>query len=77
MRRGPENYSCSEFRGYYSCYSVSDHRPDLAVLLDGELTVFDLKVLDPISSLPADASERCAHVAFGNTTELGARERRS
>ena len=58
VRREPDNYS-----GY------SDHRPDLAVLLDGELTVFGLKVFDPIGSLPADASERGAHVALCNTME--------
>ena len=58
VRCEPDNYS-----GY------SGHRPDLAVLLDGELTVFGLKVFDPIGSLPADVSERGAHVAFGNTAE--------
>ena len=31
--------------------------------------VFDLKVFDQIGSLPADASERGAHVAFGNMAE--------
>eukprot|EP00964_Phaeocystis_antarctica_P029802 scaffold16809_cov77-Phaeocystis_antarctica.AAC.1 len=33
VRREPDN-----------CMGYSDHRPDLALLLDGELTVFDLKV---------------------------------
>ena len=47
----------------------SDHRPDLALLLDGELTVFDLKVFDPIGSTSESAGERGGHVGFGNTAE--------
>ena len=34
----------ADYRGY------SDHRPDLTLLLDGNLTVFDLKVFNPIGS---------------------------
>ena len=40
LRREPDNY-----HGY------SDHRPDLALLVEGTLKVFDLKVFDPISVL--------------------------
>ena len=58
VRREPDNYL-----GY------SDHRPDLALLLDGELTVFDLKVFDPIGSTLENAGERGGHVGFGNTAE--------
>ena len=58
VRREPDNYL-----GY------SDHRPDLALLLDGELTVFDLKVFDPIGSTSESAGERGGHVGFGNTAE--------
>lgn len=70
VRREP-----SDYRGY------SDHRPDLTMLLDGELTVFDLKVFDPIGSTPGNAGERGAYVGFGNTWErardavLGRRQR--
>ena len=56
VRREPDNY-----QGY------SDHRPDLALLLDGGLSVFDLKVFDPISSTPGKTGERGAYVGFGNT----------
>ena len=58
VRREPDNYL-----GY------SDHCPDLALLLDGELTVFDLKVFDPIGSTAEGAGERGGYVAFGNTME--------
>ena len=58
MRREPDNY-----------YGYSDHRPDLALCIEGSLTVFDLKVFDPISSAPDAAGERDAYVAFGNTAE--------
>ena len=58
MRREPDNY-----------YGYSDHRPDLALCIEGSLTVFDLKVFDPISSAPDAAGERGAYVAFGNTAE--------
>ena len=36
------------------CSEYSDHRPDLTLLLEGLLTVFDLKVFAPIGS---DAGE--------------------
>ena len=58
VRREPDNY-----RGY------SDHRPDLALLLEGTLKVFDLKVYDPIGSEPGQAGLRGAYVGFGNTAE--------
>ena len=58
VRREPDNY-----RGY------SDHRPDLALLLEGTLKVFDLKVFDPISSVPGETRLRGAYVGFGNTAE--------
>ena len=56
VRREPDNY-----RGY------SDHRPDLALLLEGTLKVFDLKVYDPIGSEPGQAGLRGAYVGFGYT----------
>ena len=56
VRREPDNY-----QGY------SDHRPDLALLLNGGLSVFDLKVFDSISSTPGKTGERSAYVSFGNT----------
>ena len=61
VRREPDNY-----RGY------SDHRPDLALLLEGTLKVFDLKVFDPISSVPGQTGLRGAYVGFGNTAEAAA-----
>ena len=70
VTREPANYA-----GY------SDHRPDMALLLDGDLTVLDLKVFDPVGSRPGEAAVRGGHVAFGNTAEaadavvLGRRER--
>ena len=62
-------------------YGYSDHRPDIALLVEGTLTALDLKMYDPIGSQPADAGERGGFVAFGNTAEaanarvLGRRER--
>ena len=70
VAREPANY-----------YGYSDHRPDLTLLLEGQLTAFDLKVFDPIGSTPAETAERGAYVGFGNTSErcrevvLGRRER--
>ena len=58
VRREPTDY-----REY------SDHRPDLTLLLDGDLIVFDLKVFDPIGSTAAEAALRGGYVAFGNTAE--------
>jgi len=58
VQREPANYA-----GY------SDHRPDIALLQEGSLTVFDLKVFDPIGSLPGKTMERGAYVAFGNTAD--------
>ena len=72
LRREPDNY-----HGY------SDHRPDIALLVEGNLTALDLKIYDPLGSQPANAGERGAFVAFGNTAEaanarvLGRRERGS
>jgi hypothetical protein len=69
-RREPDDY-----------YGYSDHRPDVRLLVEGELTALDLKIYDPLGSQPATAGERGAHVAFGNTQEaanarvLGRRER--
>ena len=56
--REPQNYA-----GY------SDHRPDITLSLEGSLTAYDVKVFDPIGSQPADAGERGAYLAFGNTIE--------
>ena len=62
-------------------YGYSDHRPDVALLVEGTLTALDLKMYNPIGSQPADAGERGGFVAFGNTAEaanarvLGRRER--
>lgn len=61
LRREPDNY-----HGY------SDHRPDLALLVEGTLKVFDLKVFDPISSVPGQTGLRGAYVGFGNTAEAAA-----
>jgi len=58
VRREPDNY-----RGY------SDHRPDLTLLLEGTLKVFDLKVYDPIGSAPGEAGLRGAYIGLGNTAE--------
>ena len=58
VRREPMDY-----RGY------SDHRPDLTLLLDGNLTVFDLKVFDSIGSRADVCELRGGYVAFGNTEE--------
>ena len=58
VRREPMDY-----RGY------SDHRPDLTLLLDGNLTVFDLKVFDSIGSRADTCELRGGYVAFGNTEE--------
>ena len=57
-RREPDNY-----------YGYSNHRPDIALLVEGNLTALDLKVFDPLGSEPAKADERGAYVAFGNTEE--------
>ena len=71
-RREPDNYI-----GY------SDHRPDITLLIEGNTTILDLKIFDPLGSQPANAGERGAFVAFGNTAEaanacvLGRRERGS
>ena len=71
-RREPDNY-----------YGYSDHRPDIALHIEGNTTALDLKIYDPLGSQPADAGERGAFVAFGNTAEaanarvLGRRERGS
>ena len=54
-------------------HDYSDHRPDLTLMAD-ELTVYDLKVFDPLGSDSAAFSIRGAHVAFGNTLP-GAREK--
>ena len=51
----------------------SDHRPDLTMLLDGELTVFDLNVFDPIGSTYGSAGERGAYVGVGNEEGRGPR----
>ena len=53
------------------CSEYSDHRPDLVLLLEGVLTVFDLKVFAPIGS---DAGEglRGGFVGFGNTARRAA-----
>ena len=62
-------------------HGYSDHWSDLTLLLEGQLTAFDLKVFDPIGSTPAETAERGAYVGFGNTSErcrevvLGRRER--
>ena len=61
LLREPDNY-----HGY------SDHRPDLALLVEGTLKVFDLKVFDPISSVPGQTGLRGAYVGFGNTAEPAA-----
>ena len=61
LRREPDNY-----HGY------SDHRPDLALLVEGTLKVFDLKVFDPISSVSGQTGLRGAYVGFGNTAEAAA-----
>ena len=58
VAREPANYA-----GY------SDHRPDMTLMLDGDLTVLDLKVFDPVGSRPGEAAVRGGHVAFGNTAE--------
>ena len=50
-----------EYQGY------SDHRPDIALLVEGNLTALDLKIFDPLGSQPAQADERGAYVGFGNT----------
>ena len=71
-RREPDDY-----------YGYSDHRPDIALLIEGSLTVLDTKIYGPLGSQPANAGERGAFVAFGNTAEaankrvLGRRERGS
>ena len=71
-RREPDDY-----------YGYSDHRPDIALLIEGNLTALDLKIYDPLGSQPANAGERGAYVACGNTAEaanarvLGRRERGS
>ena len=54
-------------------HDYSDHRPDLTLMAD-ELTVYDLKVFDPLGSDSAAFSIRGSHVAFGNTLP-GAREK--
>ena len=41
-------------------------------LLEGTLKVFDLKVFDPISSVPGQTGLRGAYVGFGNTAEAAA-----
>ena len=46
MRREPANYA-----------QYSDHRPDIALMQDGSLTVFD-----PIGSQPGKTMERGAYV---------------
>ena len=71
-RREPDNY-----------YGYSDHRPDIALLVEGNLTALDLKIYDPLGSQPSTADERGAYIGFGNTAEaanarvLGRRERGS
>ena len=47
--------------------SYSDHRPDLTLLLEGALRIFDLKVLDPLGAEASGVGARGAFVAFGNT----------
>ena len=49
-----------------------NHRPDLALLVEGTLKTFDLKVFDPISSVPGQTGLRGAYVGFGNTAEAAA-----
>ena len=51
--------------------TISDHRPDLTLLLEGVLTVFDLKVFAPIGS---DAGEvgSCAAAPLCSATPRGA-----
>ena len=48
-----------------------DHRPDLALLLEGVLTVFDLKVFAPIGSDAGEVELRGGFVGFGNTAPAG------
>ena len=55
-RREPDNY-----------YGYSNHRPDIALLVEGNLTALDLKVFDPLGSEPAKADERGAYVGFGKS----------
>ena len=55
----------------------------MTLLVDGELTALDLKVFDPIGSMPGKTEERGAFMGFGNTAEaahdvvLGRRQRGS
>eukprot|EP00964_Phaeocystis_antarctica_P071759 scaffold43833_cov58-Phaeocystis_antarctica.AAC.1 len=48
-----------------------DHRPDLALLLEGVLTVFDLKVFAPIGSDAGEVELRGGFAGFGNTAPAG------
>ena len=69
-RREPDNYI-----GY------SDHRPDITLLIEGNTTILDLKIFDPVGSDPSAVGVRGAYVAMGNTRPdaraavLGLRER--
>ena len=60
VRREAANYS-----------EYSDHRPDLTLLLEGELIVFDLKVFAPIGSDAGEVELRGGSVGFGNTAPRG------
>ena len=53
------------------CSEYSDHRPDLTLLLEGLLTVFDLKVFAPIGSDAGEVELRGGFVGFGNTAPHG------
>ena len=53
-QRGQVRREPMDYRGY------SDHRPDLTLLLDGVLTVFDLKVFDSIGSRADGQTSRWA-----------------
>ena len=53
------------------CTEYSDHRPDLTLLLEGLLTVFDLKVFAPIGSDAGEVGLRGGFVGFGNTAPHG------